>query len=101
MADDRLLAAVRRYWTRAQIDAAYQAIFAACYQRQLNEVTITGVNFEGENSQGTVTVQREDYLMWMEALEQILQEKANEDAGTVAAPQGAPITNFSTTFLDP
>lgn len=101
MADDRLLAAVRRYWTTAQIDAAYQAIFSAFYTRQQNEVTIIGVNFEGENSQGSVTIHRDDFLLWMDALETILREKENAAAGTLAAPENAPIANYANRYIDP
>ena len=74
MADQRLIAGMKRFLTTEQIRSNYEAIFNAYFQR-LSEVTvITGKSTEGESAQAQVVVNREDYLEYMEALEQILTE---------------------------
>lgn len=80
-ADERLLAPVRRFWSKAEVETAYRSIFDA-YNARLDKVTvIVGKSNEGESAQGQVVVNGEDYLKWMEALEQRLQEIAAEENG--------------------
>ena len=74
MADARLLAAIRRFWSEEQVTAAYQRIFEAYSSRLDSVVVIVGKASESESAQSQVVVQREDYLQWMEALEARLTE---------------------------
>lgn len=81
MADERLLAPIRRFWTKEQAEDAYQKIFEA-YSARLDSVTvIVGKNSESESAQAQVVIGKEDYLQWMDALETRLQELDAEDAG--------------------
>ena len=81
MTDARLLAAIRRYWTQEQVDAAYQKIFDA-YAARLDSVTvIVGKSSESESAQAQVVISGGDYLAWMEALEERLEEIAAAAAG--------------------
>lgn len=74
MIDARLMAAVRRFWSRSEVDAAYQAIFTAFHDRLSKKVVITSKSNEGESSSAQLVVERDDYLAWMDALELRLQE---------------------------
>lgn len=81
MADDRLIAPIRRFWTQAQVEEAYQKIFAA-YSARLDSVTvIIGKSSESESAQAQVVISGTDYLVWMEALELRMQELDAEAAG--------------------
>lgn len=81
MADERLLAPIRRFWTHEQAEAAYLKIFEA-YSSRLDSVTvIVGKSSESESAQAQVVVNAADYLVWMEALETRLQELEAEAAG--------------------
>ena len=81
MADERLLAPIRRFWTQAQVDEAYQKIFAA-YSARLDSVTvIVGKSSESESAQAQVVIAGSDYLQWMDALELRLQELEAAAAG--------------------
>ncbi len=81
MADERLLAPIRRFWTKTQVEEAYQKIFEA-YSGRLESVTvIVGKSSESESAQAQVVVSSEDYLRWMDALEARLEELEAEEAG--------------------
>lgn len=89
MVDERLLAAIRRFWTKEQVETAYQKIFDA-YAARLDDVTvIVGKSSESESAQGQVVISASDYLQWMDALETRLDEmKAAEDGvGVVSSPE--------------
>lgn len=97
MADERLLAPIRRFWNKAEVEAAYQKIFTA-YSSRLDSVTvIVGKSSESESAQGQVVVNSSDYLQWMEALETRMQEFEAEAAGVgaVAPPEHV---NFGARF---
>lgn len=80
MADMRILAAIRRFMTPAQIEALYLQIFTA-YTSRIAEVTvIVGKSTEGESAQAQVVVDREDYKDWIEALEELMQENEGTNA---------------------
>ena len=82
MVDERLLAAIRRFWTQLQVEEAYQKIFAA-YSARLDSVTvIVGKSSEAESAQAQVVINGSDYLEWMAALEMRLQEMADAASGT-------------------
>lgn len=74
MADERLLAPIRRFWTTEEVTSAYQRIFAA-YTSRLDSVTvIVGKSSESESAQAQVVIVGDDYLRWMDALEYRLAE---------------------------
>jgi hypothetical protein len=83
MADERLLAPIRRFWDKATVEAAYQKIFEAFHGRLESVTVIVGKNSESEGAQAQVVVNSEDYLKWMEALEVRLQEYQETAAGQV------------------
>lgn len=81
MADERLLAPIRRFWTQYEVEEAYAKIFAA-YGARLDSVTvIVGKSSESESAQGQVVIDGGDYLSWMAALEFRLQEYEATDSG--------------------
>lgn len=81
MADMRMLAAIRRFLDLGEVTALYQQIFTA-YTNRISEVTvIVGKSTEGESAQAQVVVEREDYLNWMDALEEIIVELEGVSAG--------------------
>lgn len=89
MVDERLLAPIRRFWTKEQVEAAYQKIFDA-YAARLDEVTvIVGKGSESENAQAQVVISATDYLQWMDALETRLKEleDAAADLGPISTPE--------------
>jgi hypothetical protein len=81
MADERLLAPIRRFWSQSEVEEAYAKIFAA-YGARLDSVTvIVGKSSEAESAQGQVVIEGSDYLVWMEALEFRLSELESSDTG--------------------
>lgn len=97
MADARLLAAIRRFWNEEQITAAYQRIFEA-YSSRLDAVTvIVGKSSESESAQAQVVIQREDYLQWMEALEERLAE-LQDAADSIPPGSATEHTNFGARY---
>lgn len=98
MADERLLAPIRRFWTPSQCSAAYEQIFAA-YHGRLAEVTvIIGKQTAEDGATAQVVVRDEDYLRWMEALEIRLQELEAADAGQGEKLVGTEHVNFGARF---
>lgn len=95
MLDERLMAPIRRWWSRDQVEAAYQAIFAAYSDRLTKKVVITSKSNEGESSTGQLVVVAADYLDWMEALEARLTEMDAEIAGTGPLLEGTEHVDFS------
>ena len=81
MVDERLLAPIRRFWSKQQVEEAYAKIFAA-YSARLDSVTvIVQKSSESESAQGQVVISASDYLQWMEALEFRLTELEDTAAG--------------------
>lgn len=86
-ADERLLAAVRRFWTKEEVETAYEAIFNAYSQALVDVTVIVQKSSESESAQGQVVVSREDYRQWMDVLEARLQElEAETGGGGVKSP---------------
>jgi hypothetical protein len=85
MVDERRLAAIRRYWTREQVDDAYRKILDVDWTTTERKVIIVGKSNEGESSQAQVVVTREDFAAWMDIFEARLKELDAEAAGTPAA----------------
>lgn len=99
MADERLLAPIRRFWTREQVDTAYEAIFTAYHGRLESVTVIVGKSTEGDSASGQIVVSAKDYLEWMDALEARLQELENADDDVTAELQGTLHTNFGSRYL--
>jgi len=97
MADERLLAPIRRFWSKEEVETAYQKIFQA-YSARLDSVTvIVGKSSESESAQGQVVVGSDDYLKWMDALETRLQE-IDADAEGVGPVLETEHVNFGARF---
>lgn len=95
MADTRMINAMKRFSSIEQVEENYQAIFNA-YSQRLSDVTvITGKSTEGESAQAQVVVNREDFLEWMEACEEILKE--DEGTATEGPVHVSHLNRFTTT----
>lgn len=99
MADERLLAPIRRYWTREQVDTAYEAIFTAYHGRLESVTVIVGKATDGDSATGQIVVNAKDYLEWMDALEARLQELENADADITAELSGTLHSNFGNRYV--
>jgi GTP-binding protein EngB required for normal cell division len=95
MVDERRLAAIRRYWTREQVDDAYQKILAIDWTTTEKKVIIVGKSNEGESSNAQVVVTREDFAQWMDIFEARLVELDAEAAGTPATHQNVEHVRFN------
>ena len=98
MADSRILAAITRFMTIEQIEAAYATIFAAYTQRLADVTVITGKTTDGDSAQAQIVVTKEDFLEWMDCLEQLLA--TDELDGEVTAATAPVHTNHSTRILE-
>lgn len=100
MADERLLAPIRRFFAdKDAVMSAYQAIFEA-YSARLSKVTvIVQKSNEGESASGQVVVNGEDYLRWMEALEARLKEIEAEAGGEGPLLEGTEHVDFSRRYV--
>jgi len=95
--DERLLAAVRRFWTDSDVEDAYQAVLTAYANAAVKEVVITGHTFDGQNANATIVLDREGMAAWMDVLEARMAELAAQMADPTAPEliTGSPVTNFS------
>jgi len=94
--DDRLLTAIRRFWTVHQVEAAYQAVLTAYASVAVKEVTIIGNTFDGQGANAAIVLDREGMVTWMDVLEARLSELEDQAAGLPDLITGSPVTNFST-----
>lgn len=99
MADERLLAAVRRFWNRAQCESAYAAVLAAYSNAATLEVSITGTSFDGQSASGQFVLDRPSMAAWMDVLESRLAELDAAASGLPEMVSGSPFTNFSTRIV--
>jgi hypothetical protein len=95
MLDERLMAPIRRWWTRAEVETAYQRIFAAYSDRLTKKVVIVSKSNEGESAQSQLVVEKADYLDWMESLEARLSEFDADAAGEGPLLEGTEHVDFS------
>lgn len=95
MADERITSALRRYFSRQEIDTAYKAAFAA-YQERNTEVVITSMNMGGGGGTGQITGDPADL---MDACECVLQEMDAADAGDTLVAGGPPASDFSRRYV--
>ncbi len=95
MDDERLMAAVRRFYTREEVESTYEQVFRAYADATCESVAITAMNFDGQGGNGQYVLDREAMRSWMGVLEARLQEME----GTATADLGSPTMNFSTRRL--
>jgi hypothetical protein len=98
MADERLLAPIRRFWTRNEVEIAYSAIFSAYHGRLENVTVIISKSSEGDSATGQLVIANEDYLRWMDALETRMQEIEAADEGVTATLEGTGHVNFGNRY---
>lgn len=99
MADERILAPIRRFWTDLQVRTAYQTIFQA-YHARLAEVTvIIGKGTEGDSASAQVVISATDYEKWLEACEARMVELENACSGITAELKHTGHANFGARFL--
>ena len=94
MDDERLLAAVRRFMNRAQVEETYQQVFQAYADSTCESVAITSMQFDGQAGTGQYVLDREAMRQWMAILEARLNEMDQ-----VPTDLGSPTMNFSTRIL--
>jgi hypothetical protein len=98
MADERLLAPIRRFWSRSEVEAAYSAIFSAFHSRVESVTVIISKSSEGDSASGQLVIANEDYLRWMDALETRLQELEAADEGVTSTLEGTAHVNFGNRY---
>lgn len=98
MADERLLAPIRRFWSHAQVASAYEAIFTAYHSRVETVTIIISKSSESDSATGQIVINNEDYLRWMDALETRLQELEAAEDGVTATLDGTGHVNFGNRY---
>jgi hypothetical protein len=93
--DDRLLRGVRRFWDQAKVETVYAAVLTAYSDATQKEVSITNAGFDGQQTGGTVVLDREAMAAWMDVLEFRLQELEDSDADLDPMDTGSPALDFS------
>jgi hypothetical protein len=74
MADERILNGIRRFWSRAQVESAYQTVLTAYSNAATLDVAIVGTSFDGQTANGQFVLDRAAMPVWMDVLEARLQE---------------------------
>lgn len=97
--DDRLLNGVRRFWSKARVEAVYEQVLEAYSNAATREVAITQAGFDGQNTSGQLVLDRDGMAAWMDVLEARLEELAAEAAGESPLATGSPITNFNNRYV--
>jgi hypothetical protein len=99
MADTRILSAITRFMTIAQIEVAYEAIFNAYTQRHTDVTVITGKTTDGDSAQAQIVISQEDFKEYMDAFETLLV--ADETPAGENAPGSGPVhTDHSQRYLE-
>jgi len=99
MADERILAPIRRFWTEEQLDTAYQAIFTAYHGRIAEVTVIIGKATEGDSASAQVVIQAGDYEKWLDACEARKLEFEATTAGVTAALTTTSHVDFGSRYL--
>lgn len=94
MADERLLAPIRRFWTDEEVETNYAAIFAAFISKLEKVTIIISKGTEGDQAGAQVWVQKSDYLEYLDALETRMKEIENEAEGVTAENTTTRHVNF-------
>lgn len=102
--DERLIAAIRRFWTEDEVSAAYAAVLTAYASVTAKTVEIVGTTFDGQNASAAIILDREAMAVWMDVLEARMKEFESESfSGSGAAVPdlitGSPVTNFSNRYV--
>jgi hypothetical protein len=101
MADERILSAVRRFWTtRAAVEEKYLELLNADWSKVKKLTIIVGKSTEGESASAQVVVTAEERLAWMEAFETRLLEMDREEAGHGSLVPGSTSVDFSQRILE-
>lgn len=98
MADERLLAPIRRFWSQTEVTDAYAAIFQAYHGRVDTVTIIISKSSESDSATGQIVISNEDYLRWMDALETRLVELEAADAGVTTTLEGTGHVNFGNRY---
>ncbi len=95
MADEAILAPIRRFWNRARVEAAYSELWEACNSQALDQTIIIGKSSgeDSANAQLVVTPQMRD--RYLEAFETRLKEYEAEDAEESPTQEHNRHTDFS------
>ena len=102
MADERILSAIRRFWTtRETVLEKYLELFNADWSKVKKMTLIVGKATEGESANAQVVVTAEERLAWIDALETRLQEMDAEAAGHRGLVPGSTSVDFSQRILEP
>lgn len=99
MADERILAPIRRFWNEAQLDTAYEAIFAAYHGRIAEVTVIVGKSTEGDSATGQIVIQSGDYEKWLDSCEARKLEYEAAAAGAVAVSTHTSHADFGQRYL--
>jgi hypothetical protein len=94
VADERILAGVRRFWTQEAVETAYQAVLTAYSNTVAKEVVIIGSDFDGQNSSAQYVLDREGMAKWLDILESRLQEIEEAASGDATLVTGSPSADF-------
>jgi hypothetical protein len=95
MADERLLAPIRRFWNKETVLEAYRKIFEAVQGHFDNPVTITGKSSGEDSANGEITVRPEQFLAYLEVLEARMLEYDAAEAGEEVTQKGNSHADFS------
>ena len=96
MADARTVAALRRFYSREQIEDAYQTALAAHLARQ-QEVTIESVSSDGGSTSARWTGKPEEL---MDACEEVLAGMDDADDGITTSALGTTHVDFSRRYIE-
>ena len=99
MADERILAPIRRFWNEAQLDAAYEAIFTAYHGRIAEVTVIVGKASDGDSATGQIIIAAADYEKWLDACEARKLEYEATAAGVTSGPTAATHADFGSRYL--
>ena len=99
MPDERILAPIRRFWSDAQVEANYQAVFAAYHSRLAEVTVIIGKATEGDSANAQVVIAAADYEKWLEALEARMVEIENAASGITAELTQTGHVNFGNRYV--
>jgi len=100
MADERILAAIRRFFeSKEAVLAAYQAVWQAWSAGFSNPVTITGKSSGEDSANGELVVRPDQFVTYMDALEARMKEYEAEEAGEGATLENVRHTDFGCRFV--
>lgn len=95
MADEAILAPIRRFWSKERVTAAYSELWEACQSQALDQTIIIGKSSgeDSANAQLVVTPQMRD--RYLEAFETRLKEYEAAEADESPVLEHTRHTDFS------